>query len=127
MGKQNDIIQGRNDGMVFALRIAKEHGIEELEKEIKRRGISGINARLTHEEIDQASNRIKMMVLDTVLAMSCMTLRDEFGFGHDRLMRFKKRFNSKSECIMDGYASWEEMLEIIKDETKIKLEIRKND
>ena len=127
MGKQNDIIQGRNEGMAFALRIAKEKGIEELEKEIQRRGISGINARLTHQEIDEASDRIKMMVLDTVLAMSCMTLRDEFGFGQERLMRFKKRFNDKSECIMEGYDSWADLLGTLKDETKVELEIRRND
>lgn len=127
MGKQNDIIQGRNEGMVFALRIVKEQGIEGLEREIQRRGISGINARLTHQEIDEASDRIKMMVLDTVLAMSCMTLRDEFGFGQERLKRFKKRFNDKSECIMDGYDSWADLLGTLKDETKMELEIRRND
>lgn len=90
MGKQEDIIQGRNEGMAFALRIAREKGVDELEKEIARRNISGINARLTHQEIDQASDRIKQMVLDTVLAMSCMTLHDEFGFGKDRLIRFNR-------------------------------------
>lgn len=95
MGKQEDIIQGRNEGMAFALRIAREKGVDELEKEIARRNISGVNARLTHQEIDQASDRIKQMVLDTVLAMSCMTLHDEFGFGKDRLIRFKKRFSDK--------------------------------
>lgn len=90
MGKQEDIIQGRNEGMAFALRIAREKGVDELEKEIARRNISGINARLTHQEIDQASDRIKQMVLDTVLAMSCMTLHDEFGFGKNRLIQFNR-------------------------------------
>lgn len=37
MGKQEDIIQGRNEGMAFALRIAREKGVDELEKEIARR------------------------------------------------------------------------------------------
>lgn len=113
--------------MAFALRIAREKGVDELEKEIARRNISGINARLTHQEIDQASDRIKQMVLDTVLAMSCMTLHDEFGFGKDRLIRFKKRFSDKSECIMDGYDSWADLLEVLEEETHVKLEIRKND
>lgn len=126
MGKQQDIIQGRNEGMVFALRIAKEKGIEELEKEIQRRNISGINARLTHQEIDDASLRIKRRVLDTVLAMSCITLRDEFGFGNGRLTRFKKRFSSKSECIMEGYDTWNDLLNTLREETDIQLEIRKN-
>lgn len=76
MGKQEDIIQGRNEGMAFAFRIAREKGVDELEKEIARRNISGINARLTH---------------------------------------------------MDGYDSWADLLEVLEEETHVKLEIRKND
>ena len=127
MGKQNDIMQGRNEGMAFALRIVQERGIAGLEKEVHSRNITGINARITHEEINTAIEKAKMMVLDTVLAMSCMVLRDEFGFGHDRLNRFKERFNKKTECLLDDYASWEDILETIKDETGVQLQIRRND
>ena len=63
------------DGMAYALRIAKREGIEGLEEELKRRGITGVNLPTSHKEIDQEMDKIKMQVLDTVLAMSCLVLR----------------------------------------------------
>ena len=51
--------------------------------------------------------------------MTCMTLRDEYGFGYDRMNRFIHRFNLKTECLVDGYVNWKELQETIREETGI--------
>lgn len=126
MGRQKELMEGRNQGMEYALRIVETGGIEALKREIKNRGITGISLNVTHEELDRASERIKNQILDTVLTMSLMVLRDEFGFGHERLNRFKERFNFKTECLVDGYTTWAEQLDILRDEAKLELDIREN-
>lgn len=49
--------------------------------------------------------------------MACMTLHDEYGFGFDRMNRFINRFNSKTECLVEGYVNWKDMQETIKQES----------
>lgn len=98
MSKLDQYMQGRTEGMEFALRLAKDKGIEELEKEVRFRNRTGVSLNLTRQEIAAGSDKIKNMTFDTMLAMSLMTLRDEFTFGKKRLERFKDRFTEKS-CI----------------------------
>lgn len=75
------------------------------------------------DSLDNAKN----MMLDTVLILASMTLHDEFGFGKERLQRFIKRFNFKAECIGEGYTSWKEQIDILKDECGLEYQIRMND
>lgn len=109
MGKIDAKMEGRTEGLELALRIVKEGGAEALER-----------------EMDKAAQKIKEQILDTVLAMSVMVLRDEFGFGKKRLDQFKARFNLKTECMNDGLVTWADILEAIRDETGIELTIREN-
>lgn len=126
MGKIDAQSQSRMDGMAYALRIAKREGIEGLEEELNRRGITGINLPASHKEIDREIDKIKMQVLDTVLAMSCLVLRNEFCFGEKRLNRFKERFSFETSCLEDGHTTWADVLEMIRKETGIELQIREN-
>lgn len=54
-------------------------------------------------------------------------LHDEFGFGHDRLNRFKERFNFKAECIGDSFTDWQDQIEILREECGLEYSIRFND
>ena len=47
MGKLEEYMKGRTEGMEFALRLVKDKGIEELEKEIKFRNRTGISLNVT--------------------------------------------------------------------------------
>lgn len=93
---------------------------------MKRRRVTGIKVPVDHREMDKAAQKIKEQILDTVLAMSIMVLKDEFGFGKKRLDQFKARFNLKTECMNDGLVTWADILEAIRDETGIELTIREN-
>lgn len=118
--------QYRTDGMEYALRIVKEKGIEALEKEVKVRTWSGISLRITAEEINEASEKIKHMVLDTMTIMTVLTLHDEFGFGRKRIQQFLDRFTLKAECILEDYATWEDYQSIVRKELGFDLRLRWN-
>lgn len=105
MSKLDQYMQGRTEGMEFALRLAKDKGIEELEKEVRFRNRTGVSLNLTRQELAAGSQNIKNMTFDTMLAMSLMVLRDEFDFGKKRLERFKDRFAQKATSLADDYCT----------------------
>lgn len=114
-----DYQKGRNDGLAFALKIVREGGQDALEEEIRQRGVTGIHVNLTQEELIQALNPIKGTLVRTILAMSVAALRDEYGFGRERLQRFINRFMQKTDCLTDDYVTWKDICENIEEETGI--------
>lgn len=125
--KINDYMAGREDGLLMALDIAKNGGIEALEKEIRFRNVTGIRTALAKKDLDKATIKIKERLLDTVTVLSVATLHDEYGFGAKRCMRFIERFNLKAECLVDDMASWEDYIQAIQEELGIEMVIRKNE
>lgn len=119
--------QARREGMSYALRYAKEHGLEALEQDLKKRGAYNIPIRISDKELKEFTDNAKTMLLDTVLILSSMTLHDEFGFGKERLSRFIERFNQKAECIGEDYTSWQDQIDILKEECGIEFQLRMNE
>lgn len=58
MSKLDQYMQGRTEGMEFALRLAKDKGIEELEKEVRFRNRTGVSLNLTRQELAGVGSRI---------------------------------------------------------------------
>lgn len=83
----------RREGMAYALRIAKEKGIEALEKELEFRNITNIPIKISKGQVEAFVEETKQTMFDTILLMSCYSLRDAFGFGNKRLMDFKNKFS----------------------------------
>lgn len=119
--------QARLQGMSYALRVAKEKGIDGLEEELKRRQAYNIPIRISNKELQEFTTNAKNMMLDTILILASVTLHDEFGFGHDRLNRFKERFNFKAECIGEDFTDWQDQIAILKEECGLEYSIRFND
>lgn len=119
--------QARLQGMSYALRVAKEKGIDGLEQELKRRQAYNIPIRISNKELQEFTTNAKNMMLDTILILASVTLHDEFGFGHDRLNRFKERFNFKAECIGEDFTDWQDQIAILKEECGLEYSIRFND
>jgi hypothetical protein len=120
-------MQARTEGMVYALRIAKEKGIEELEKEIEFRGKTGISLNVDRKELNEASKKIKEMTVDTFTIMTLACLHDEFDFGQKRCQRLLDRIDKKADSILDDFATWGDYVEMIKDELGIDIKIRWNE
>ncbi len=124
MNKMREYERGREDGLSLALRIAKEGGIEALEKEIRFRGITGIHTSLASKDLDKAAEKIKEITLDTFTVMSVAVLHDEFGFGEKRCQRYMDGINKAAEYIVDGLATWPDYISAIKEEIGLDLRIR---
>lgn len=117
----------RREGMAYALRIAKENVIDSLEEECRFRGATKLPLALPKNAIDECVSKIKANTIDTVTILSAMVLHDEFEFGKSRIQRFVDRFNKKAECIMDDYATWEDQIQILREECGLDFKIRRNE
>lgn len=116
----------RREGMAYALKVAREKGVEGLEEEIKFRNISQVPIAISRNKIDECILNIKLNTIDTMLILSASTLRDEFGFGKERLARFIERFNLKTDCLVEDYCTWDDLRQNLEEECGIKLSIRQN-
>ena len=112
--------------MEFALRLVKDKGIEELEKEIKFRNRTGISLNVTRQELNAASGKIKEMTLDTFTILGVAALHDAFGFGEKRCQRFMDKMGEGAEYLMNDLATWEDYIGAIKEELGMNLKIRWN-
>jgi hypothetical protein len=119
MGKLSKEEMARFQGAAWALRMVEEKGLEATQKALEQRGIRHLPLACNKQDIRKFEEYEKKNTLATVLMMTCMTLRDEYGFGFDRMTRFIKRFNYKTACLVDGYVHWKELQETIKEETGI--------
>lgn len=127
MAKINKEEQWRREGMSYALKIAKERGIDGLEEELKVRNATQLPLRVSVKAMEECIVNIKNNVLDTVIILMAATLHDEFGFGEKRVQRAINRFDLKAECLAEGYCTWQDQIDVIKEELGIELGIRYND
>lgn len=126
MAKLNKEEQARREGMSYALRIAKEKGIEALEEDLKMRNAVGLPIPLSQKKLDEFSENIKAQMYDCTMILWAVTLRDELGFGEKRIQKVLDRFNKKAECLNEDYTTWKEQIDIIREECNIELAIREN-
>lgn len=127
MAKLDQYMQGRTEGMELALRIAKDKGIEELEKEVRFRQKTGISLNVTRQELNKASNKIKEMTLDTFTLLSVVALHDVFGFGKQRCERYMKKMEEGATYLMEDLATWDDYSKEVEKQLGIKIEIHWND
>ena len=119
--------QARMEGMAQALRIAKAKGIDGLEADLKMRNITGLPCAVSRAAMDECIMNIKYNVVDTFTILVAYTLHEKFGFGKTRLDRFIHDFNFQAECLDEDYCTWEDQIEILRQECGLDLSIRKND
>lgn len=116
----------RISGMQRALELVKAGGVEALEKEIDFRCKYKVPVKISQVALEKFTDNVKMNTIDTIKIMAASTLRDEFGFGKERLKRFAERFESKCECMMKDYCSWQDQIDCLREETGLEFGIREN-
>lgn len=127
MKNDRKIHESRMSGAAWILEIAKRDGIDKAEEELKRRGAVFVPLEIPTKILDEFSEKVKWNAIDTIVLLSCATLRDEFGFGHDRLVRFMDRFTEKAECLSEpDCVKWNDYIEMMKEEVGIEFTIREN-
>lgn len=119
--------QARREGMAYALLIAKEKGIDALEEDLKMRNAIGLPVGVDRKALNQFTENVKFNTVDTMVILMAVTLHDEFGFGEKRVQRAIDRFMFKANCLDEDYTTWQEQIEILKEELGIELSIRAKD
>jgi len=109
-------------GMDYALKQIKEHGIENFEKELAWRKGKNFTVPLTERQIGKYYKGVLSIVKDRVCTCALYALRDEFGFGPSRAKRFFNRFYEYLQSIGQGYVSWIEVHDVVKDELGIDID-----
>lgn len=112
----------RTEGMKIALQIAEKDGIEGLRKDVAFRDNTGISLRMTKAELDEATKEIKRKCIENVYAIVFMTIRDEFGFGKDRLTRLYERLNSRAASMIEDMIEIDEYRKQLEIETGVKID-----
>ena len=124
MSRISDIMEGRNQGLMMAHKIVKEGGLEALTKEINYRNISGISLNLTQKEIQDASWKAHVRATEVAIAISLVTLLDEFCFSRSQLTKFKAAFDANMYDAANSDKSMEILgryIKRIKDEVGIEV------
>lgn len=78
-------------GMLYAHKIVMERGLDELEKDIKMRGVLKLDIWADKKEVDALYDTLSTNLYQHMLVTVMYSLNNEYGFGKDRLERFKKR------------------------------------
>lgn len=119
MGSLKKDEQLRREGMAYALRVAKEKGVDGLEAELERRNATEVPLRISNQQLQQFSDACKANIMNHILLLTLVTLRDEFDFGEKCLKQFQSRFNEKAECIAGDWSDWEQQVSILAEEVGI--------
>lgn len=123
MGKLSKEELARFQGAAWALRLVEENGLEAAQKELEERGIRQMPCGINKADVKRFEQYSKQNTIKTVLLMSLMVMRDEYGFGFDRMNRFIERFNTKTACLVDDYVNWKDIQQTILEETGIHINL----
>lgn len=116
MAKMNKELMARLEGMQYAYDFAKKNGLDALEEEIKFRCNTKLPYTTNRQQVMEFQEMIKQRMLSTVALMSVLILREEFGFGSQRLKRFSDKFKDNTEQLMSGDLTWRDTYEAMVEE-----------
>lgn len=107
------------EGMAHALKIAKERGVEGLEKECKIRGCSKMPLIVSDTRGKNWMDEMEKTIFETVCLMAVSVLYDKLGFRQKRIETFIDEFRYRIECLDTGYVCWEDLQEDMREQTGI--------
>ena len=118
MGKIDQLMQGRNEGLLLALKVVKQGGIEALEKEIEFRRLTGISPMMTRAEFDVLERQLRHDHALASIPLTLLTLHDEFGFGKLRAHRYSMRHMKKIDGLVDfsSGVTYKDYIKAVKEE-----------
>ena len=99
----------------YAYTLVKEKGIEALEEDLRMRNIYNIPIRVTKDDLKKVDESLTSFIL-----LECLvTLRDYFGFGRQRALKFKDCFEKKCRLIAEDWTNWADQAWIVATELGI--------
>lgn len=101
MAKRDKDYENRMIGYMGAYKLAKNEGIEALEKDIKRRNILRLDFNVSSQKMSDDYNLIARRTVTNVMAGALWVLHDVFGFGKQRLHSFRENFDDLMKVLAD--------------------------
>ena len=101
MGRINKEYEWRMQGMMAALKIAENEGIEALKKDIKNRGFWKLHISITEKDRQELLETMSRNLYTVFLCTVCETLNSKFGYGKKRLHQFKEEFDKVVQITTD--------------------------
>ena len=101
MAKSDKEFYWRMQGVVYALKIVKEGGVEALEKEIRMRNFLCAPIGCPEKEIRKLYQNFSQNIYVNMLSVMLWTLHDSFGFGKKRLHQLKADYDKNTAVIFD--------------------------
>lgn len=101
MAKADKEFYWRMQGMIYALKIAKEEGVEALERNIRSRNVTQAPFNIDQKGIDKLYTRLSDLLYVNLMSTMLYTLYDDFNFEKDELVKIKKAFAKNTEATMD--------------------------
>ena len=93
--KADEIIKLRNEGMAYALSIAKKDGLEELERQVKVRGCLKVSVKFTQEELQGSMKHMADRIYNNMLTMWYAVFHARMGYGKKRIHQLKDWLDEK--------------------------------
>ena len=91
----------RIEGALYALRLAKEKGIDYLQEDIKKRGALGLSLQIPEKAAREAYDLLAKNVMNTMKTVALWTLYTEYGWKSIRLKRFEENMDKHSAMCME--------------------------
>lgn len=123
MAKINKEALARLEGMKYAYNYARKFGLDELEKDIKFRGATNLPYSVDRRQVINFQEETKERILSTVMLMSVLILREEFGYGRKRIEKFSEKFKENTEQLQSGDLTWKDTYEAMVEEVGFSLGI----
>lgn len=83
---------------------------------VSREQLSDIVAREMEKKRLEIVDNVATNTTALMKAMCFIILHDKFGFGQGRLSKFDKQLDFHASCVMEGYVSIEDLLQICREE-----------
>lgn len=84
----------RMEGALYALRLAKEKGIDYLEMDMKRRGALGMSFVIPEKAVKDTYDMLAEKVMNTMKTVALWTLYQYDGWRGKRLKRFEEHMDA---------------------------------
>ena len=119
--RQKDFDTAILTGMVKALDIVREHGIQGLEKDILARKRTKIKPPMYFYDLDKCTDDIKAWSIRRAAILFVAALHDEFGFGVTRQKRMLLKVAEASRLLQTGEAGWWDYSKSIEDDLGLRI------
>lgn len=101
MAKQDKEFYWRMQGLLYALKIVKDGGVEALEKEIRMRNVLPAPMGCDGKQVKELYSIMSRNVYINMLTAMMWTVHNSFGFGKKRLEQLREDYNRNVEIITD--------------------------